>query len=87
LIRGCEIDTAVLSHEEASRLNSLVKESGILSAESSRSERARDLITYEITISTEEGARHVSFDDSTVPPAAEGLLEYLTARAEARPLS
>lgn len=79
---GCELDTNVLSIDEAAQLESLVKTSGILKAKSDRSENTADLINYEITIETKEGTHQVTFDDLTLPESVVPLLDYLQSHAK-----
>lgn len=87
LIRGCELDTDSLPPDEAATLQSLVVQSGILQAGSGRAPDARDLLNYEITVTTDEGVHHVTFDDMTMPEAVAPLLEYLQEKAKPQPLS
>ncbi len=78
---GCELDTNVLSIDEAAQLESLVKTSGILQTKSARSENTADLINYEITIEIKEGKHQVTFDDLTLPESIVPLLDYLQSHA------
>lgn len=87
LIRGCELDTDLLSVSEATKLQSLVEQSGILQAKSKSTSEARDLLNYEITVETKERTVHVLFDDLTVPESAAELFNYLLERAKPLPLS
>ena len=82
LIMGSEINTDSLSAEEAAKLQSLVKQSGILQAQTKQTSNVADLLNYEITIETKEGIRQVSFDDLSLPESAVPLLEYLQERAK-----
>jgi hypothetical protein len=85
LIRGCELDTDSQPSDEATRLQSLVAESGILQIEGGHMPQGRDLLQYEISIETSEGVRHVSLDDMTLPESAIPLIEYLQSQATPRP--
>ena len=87
LIQGCEIDTDLLSAEEAVQLQSLVEQSGILQAKSQFTPEARDLCNYEVTLETNEGTFRVLLDDMTMSESAEELLEYLQQRSQPRPPS
>jgi hypothetical protein len=86
LIRGCELDTDSLSPAEATKLQSLVEQSGILQAQSKHAPHARDLLNYNITVETSEGAPTVSFDDLSLPENVQPLLEYLQSCAKPLPL-
>ncbi|MCZ8121601.1 MAG: hypothetical protein O9295_27025 [Microcystis sp. LE18-22.4A] len=87
LIRGCEIDTQLLSPDEAAQLQSLVKQSGILQLQSQRTENAADLFNYEIVIETEDGNRYsISSDDNSLPQSVKPLLEYLQSQCQPIPL-
>lgn len=79
---SCDLDTNLLAPEEAAQLESLVKTSGILQAQSALSENAADLINYEITIETTEGKHQVKFDDLTLPETVLPLLDYLQSHAK-----
>jgi hypothetical protein len=79
---GCDLDTKSLSSDEATQLESLVNTSGILQANSGRSENAADLISYEIAIETNQGTHQVTFDDLTLPENVLPLLEYLQSQAK-----
>ena len=87
LIQGCELDTDLLSVSEATQLQSLVEQSGILEAKSQFNPEARDLFNYEITIETREETVNLLFDDMTLPESAEELFEYLQERTKPLPLS
>ena len=87
LIRGCEIDTQLLSPDEAAQLQSLVRQSGILQLQSQRTENAADLFNYEIVIETEDGNRYsISSDDNSLPQSVKPLLEYLQSQCQPIPL-
>jgi hypothetical protein len=79
---GCELDTNLLSPEEATKLRSLVEQSHILQTKSARSENTADLINYEITIETKEAKHQVTFDDLTLPENVLPLLDYLQSQAK-----
>jgi hypothetical protein len=79
---GCELDTNLLSPEEATKLQSLVEQSDIFQTKSDRSENTADLIDYEITIETKAAKRQVTFDDLTLPEKILPLLDYLQSQAK-----
>lgn len=83
---GCELDTATMSVQEASELKKLAAASGLCERRERGSEAARDVALYEIVVEDEGGRIAASFDDMTVPREAEGLLDFLRARAGPRPL-
>lgn len=82
---GYEVDTASLSPDEATKLESLVQQSGILqtSNPANSNPAARDLLQYQITVENQGTTRQISFDDSSLPPGIEPLLDYLQDRAKA----
>lgn len=82
LIMGCELDTNLLSPEEATKLQSLVEQSDIFQTKSDRSENTADLINYEITIETKAAKHQVRFDDLTLPEKVLPLLDYLQSQAK-----
>lgn len=84
MIRGCELDTDSLFPNEAITLQSLVEESGVLKAKDGHTPQGRDLLQYEITVETNEGVYHVSFDDMTLPESAAPLIEYLQSHSTPR---
>ncbi len=77
LVKGCEIDTATLSPENAKELEQLVKAAGISSSGELLSRSGRDLQQYEIII--EDGTKKASvlFDDQSVPQSVKPLIGYL----------
>jgi hypothetical protein len=82
LIKGCEFNTDLLPTDEATTLQSLVEQSGILQAKGGQTPNARDLLNYRITVETSEGVHSVSFDDLSIPEGAAPLLEYLQSQAK-----
>lgn len=80
---GCDLDTKLLPLEEATKLESLVKKSGVSQVKNTRSENAAaDLIDYEITIETNDAKQQVKFDDLNLPENIVPLLEYLQSQAK-----
>jgi len=92
LVLGSNLDTETLSPREAAQLRSLVRSSGVVSGSIGDAKRsmsspdARDLTTYEIEVTFDEGMVRLAFDDMSMPPDIEPLLEFVRARARARPL-
>jgi hypothetical protein len=80
---GYEVDTSSLPAEEAAKLESLVRQSGILQAGSTTNTTptARDLLQYQITLESQGTNIQISFDDLSIPPGIEPLLDYLQERA------
>jgi hypothetical protein len=80
---GYEVDTASLPAEEATKLESLVQQSGILETRNTTNTTptARDLFQYQITVETQGTNIQVSFDDLSLTPGIEPLLDYLQDRA------
>lgn len=86
LLKGCDIDTAALSPENATEVEHLVKTSGISASGEFLSDSGRDLQLYEITI--EDGTSKVSvvFDDKNIPQSAKPLVGYLKKCAKPKAL-
>jgi hypothetical protein len=84
---GCDLDTDLLSTAESSKLESLVKASGISQSKSSHSKNTADVISYQITIETKDGTHQMTFDDLTLPESVIPLLDYLQNQAQVLPLS
>jgi hypothetical protein len=82
---GCDLDTDLLSTDEATKLASLVKNSDIMRSKSSRSKNTADVISYQITIETNDGTHQIAFDDLTLPDSAIPLLDYLQNQAQVLP--
>jgi hypothetical protein len=79
---GCDLDIKSLPAKEATKLEALVKESGILQTSVDRSKNTADVINYEITIETREGTHQVIFDDLNLPEKVLPLLDYLQSQAK-----
>ena len=77
LLRGCELDTAVLAADTAQELEYLTEASGISTSGVFFSESGRDLQQYDITIDDGNSEVSVTFDDETLPAAAQSLVDYL----------
>jgi hypothetical protein len=85
LVLGCDLDTSTLAPAEAQELTRLVKEANLKNIQTGRSEKARDLQNYEITVEGDGMAAKTTFDDMSVDPDVEPLLEFLRQRARAMP--
>jgi hypothetical protein len=85
LIKGCEVDTANLSSDEAAELERLVRESGISGSGELLSDVGRDLKQYELSIEGRTSKVSITLDDSSVPQTAEPLIAYLKKRS--RPMA
>ena len=75
--RGCELDTAVLAPDTAQELERIAKTSGISASGVFFSTSGRDLLQYDITIDDGASEVCVTFDDATLPAAAQSLVDYL----------
>ena len=80
-VRGCRIDTAVLSAEERRTLESLVATSGLDASFTRVAEASRDRKCYEIRIERGGVGIEVTCDDASLPAAARPLVANLAARA------
>lgn len=78
---GCDLDTEALPEPEATLLTRLVHNAKLKKTSTKKSDRGRDLVNYEITIKEPQGATTATFDDLSVPPEAEALLDFLRERA------
>ncbi len=77
LRRGCELDTTGLAPDTAQELEHLAEASGISTSGVFFSESGRDLQQYNITINDGNSEVSVTFDDETLPAAAQSLVDYL----------
>jgi hypothetical protein len=81
-LKSCEVNTAELGKQEAEQLEKMVRDSGLSQSASFRSEQARDLKQYEITIEDGSRAICVDFDDQNIPESARTLLVFLQKHAK-----
>jgi len=81
-VRGCDLDTAALSPEEARELESLVLASGLAASGEFLSPGRRDLRLYEIAIESGTGRLAVKFDDQTLPEQVRPLVSFLRRNAK-----
>jgi hypothetical protein len=86
LAMGCDLDAGTLPSADASKLTDLIKQAKLEETHERRSHRGRDLQTYEIVVEDEGVTLKASFDDMTVPPNVEPLLQFLTDRSRPVPL-
>ncbi len=85
LLRGCMIDVATLSPAAAVLVKGLVKVAQRVKVKAARTKGVADLPLHEVTIETDAGALHLSFDDMTLPKALKPLVAFLGRRS--KPLS
>jgi len=85
LVLGCDLNTSTLPPAESQELTRLVKQADLEKIQTRRSEKGRDLQSYEITVENEITAK-VSFDDMSMPANIRPLLDFLRQRARAVPL-
>jgi hypothetical protein len=86
LVLGSDLDTSTLPPAEAQELTRLVKQANLEKIQPQRSEKARDLQNYEIAVEGEGLTAKATFDDMSVDPNVDPLLEFLRQRARAMPL-
>jgi emfourin len=86
LVLGCDLDTSTLPPAEAQDLTRLIKQANLEKIRAKPSQKARDLQNYEIAVESNEITAKASFDDMSVDPNLEPLLEFLRRRARAIPL-
>jgi hypothetical protein len=86
LVKGCELDTAVLTPDTAQELEQIAKASGISTSGEFFSDSGRDLQQYEITIEDGNSTISVIFDDETIPASAKSLVGYLKKHSQPKPL-
>ena len=80
VVRGTEAEGATLSASERTALARL------LASTPSRAPGARDLLTYEWHVDTDEGLRHVEVDELNVPEGLADLVSKLTRQSRPVPL-
>jgi hypothetical protein len=86
LVLGNDLDTSTLPPAEAQELARLVKQANLEKIQTRRSEKARDLQNYEIAVEGDGLTAKATFDDSSIDPNVEPLLDFLRQRARAVPL-
>ena len=83
LVRGSEISEKDLSTAERRVLERYAQSAPRLSGK--KMTRARDLVTYEIELDTDQGPVRIEFDESNVPEDFAPLMEKLAKRAKPVP--
>lgn len=83
---GADLDSEKLPPDEAEELARLVNRAALDKIGVKKSIRGRDLTSYEIIVEDNGQTRKASFDDTTIPPNVQPLLDFLNRRASARPL-
>ena len=86
LVLGCDLDTSTLPPAEAQELTRLVKQANLEKIQTRRSEKARDLQSYEVAVEGDGITAKATFDDMSVDANVEPLLDFLRQRARAIPL-
>jgi Emfourin len=82
LVQGVDLDTEGLDASEASRLETLIAQSGLRGRRESYSNAARDLRQYEVVITDRDEVISLACDDRNVPAKARPLVRFLTERSE-----
>lgn len=84
LIRGCTIDAAALTPTAAAVMKRLVKAAlapGVKLAKA-KTLGAADVPVHQLTIETDAGAVHLSFDDLALPKSLKPLVAFLARRSK-----
>lgn len=79
---GCQLDTDKLSSDEATKLKSLVNQSGVMNMADARVAAARDVHLYTIDITDGDQQHKVKFDQLSIPPSVKPLLDFLGLHAK-----
>jgi hypothetical protein len=83
MFQGCKFDTdANPADAEALLVETMVKESDIMTETSKRVAAARDVFFYTFDIELNGQTHKVTFDQLSVPPKVKPLLEFLLARVK-----
>lgn len=83
IFQGCKFDTESSPTDvEAVQVEALVKASGIMSEKSRKVPAARDVFLYTFDIELDGLNNKVTFDQLSVPPSVQPLLEFLLSRAK-----
>ena len=77
MVRQCTLDTSSMDADEAKALEALVKKADISTPAEKRSNTARDLEEYEISIDDGHGGVTVVRDQSTLTPEGKALVAHL----------
>ena len=86
LIRGCTIDAAALAPAVAAVMKRLVKAAlasgvGVAKAKA-KTPGVADVPVHQLTIETDAGTVHLSFDDLALPKSLKPLVAFLTRRSK-----
>jgi hypothetical protein len=83
LSKQCDLDADEMEPADREALVTLVEQAGVRESVTARSERARDVVTHDLTI--EEGGKsiRVGVDDRSAPASLRPLLKFLQKRAKA----
>lgn len=82
LVRGCEVGGDTLSVADRRALEEAVARTGDAGT---RAPGARDTRQFDLTVTTDDGVRELSFDEMSVPPSLDGLVGRL--EQQSRPTS
>jgi hypothetical protein len=82
LLRGCSIDVATLAPAAAVLVKGLVRVAQRVKVKTAKTPGAADLPVHEVTIETDAGALHLSFDDLALPKALKPLIAFLGRRSK-----
>ena len=83
--RGCTLDTAALSEDEARALEALVQHADLSGPREALSASGRDLEQYEISVDAGGTAVTVTRDQSTMSPGTKALVAHLKKSARPEP--
>ena len=84
LVRGCEVAPEDLAAAERRALDSHARAKGA-GATPASTPGARDLVVYEIELTTDAGERRIEFDEMSVPEDLGALVERLVKRSRPMP--
>ena len=86
LVRGCELDGALLEPGAKAIVDGLSGETSLPRGDrkTGNPEGEADVLFYELIIEDEGRKRHLAFSELSIPPGAEGLIDFLRGQAEAR---
>ena len=78
---GASFDTEANPGPEATELEALIKNSGILTLSNAKVKGARDVYFYTFDIDTGNQKHEVTLDQLSVPPAVQPLIDFVKARS------
>lgn len=82
VFEGCEIELDKLPPQEAAQLKDLVLSSKILQQTGKRQEAARHVLLYTFDVEDQGQQNKVTFDQLSVPPEVQPLLDFLLERSK-----